>query len=61
MDKFEYQKKIQEFLPGSSKNFYSVILYFWITVQFIIIERGTFICKEPKTADLTFVKNSVFR
>lgn len=27
MDKFEYQKKIPEFLPGSSKNFYSVILY----------------------------------
>lgn len=26
MDKFEYQKKISEFLPGSSKNFYSVIV-----------------------------------
>ena len=61
MDKFEYQKKIPEFLPGSSKNFYSVILYFWITVPFIIIERGTFVCKEPKTADRTFVKSSVFR
>ncbi len=24
MDKFEYQKKIPEFLPGSSKNFYVV-------------------------------------
>lgn len=51
MDKFEYQKKIPEFLPGSSKNFYSVILYSWITVPFIIIKRGTFVCKEPKTAD----------
>lgn len=27
MDKFEYQKKIPEFLPGSSKNFYIVTKY----------------------------------